>query len=325
MKIPKFLSPTSLHIWESDREEFYLKYLSGVQQQEKAQTLAMAVGSAFDAYVKSSLVRHIFGNTPEGYSLSELLEEQVDPGIMTAAQEAGLYTYNKYVSSGAYAELLDWICRSTSPPRFEFKLTGEVDGVPLLGKPDCCFSHDGALVVLDWKVNGYCSASPTSPKKLYAYCRDTWEPTLEVKRTRGGDGPHKSYVPMDFHGFTIGSHYLDDVDKTWADQLAIYMWMLGEPVGFDKAIACIDQIVAKPTDSWPLLRVAQHRCRISSFWQHSLVRRLKLCWEVIQSGHIFTELTREESDSRCEVLDMQVNARDDDPFWAELSQKGYRG
>lgn len=315
------LSPTSLHLWESNREEFYVKYLSGLARQDENQSLAMSVGSAFDAFVKSALCTHLFGTPPTGYSLDELLEAQVDTIMLDPAREAGKHVFDRYVACGAYRELLDWICRSGEQPRFEFKLVGEIGGVPLVGKPDCWFKAGDVNVVLDWKVNGYCSNSATSPKKLYANCRDTWT-AEEGKPTRGGDGPHKQYCEMDYKGLKIGAHYLDDADKDWADQLATYSWMLGIPVGDEDVVTCIDQIVAKPAEPKPLLRVAQHRCRISSFWQHSLLARYQDCWRTIESGHIFTDMTREESDARCEVLKMQV--RDDDPFWAELAQKGYK-
>jgi len=324
MNIPKYISPTSLHLWESDREAFFLKYLADFKQPDGVQTLAMAAGSAFDAYVKSALHKHIFGNYGECYGLDQLLEAQVDESVISEAREVGAYIFDRYCKCGAYSELLDLLCRSDDAPRFEFTLLGEVNGVPLIGKPDCWFTHKGTHVVLDWKVNGYCSSTPTSPKKLYASCRDTWS-SEEAKPTRGGDGPHKSYVPMDFADLSIGSHWLDDVDKSWADQLSIYTWMLGAPIGSENVVTCIDQIVAKPAEPRPLLRVAQHRCRISSFWQHSLQNRLTDCWRTITSGHIFTELTREESDSRCEVLVMQVNSYDDDPMWAEINQRKYRG
>jgi hypothetical protein len=315
------LSPTSLHLWESNREDFYVKYLSGLERQDEKQSLAMAVGSSFDAYVKSALCKHIFGSCPPGYSLDELLREQVDAEILDDAMAAGKHVFSRYVDCGAYNELLDWICRSDETPRFEFKLTGEIEGISLMGKPDCWFTHKGIHVVLDWKVNGYCSNSATSPKKLYSHCRDTWGED-EGKPTRGGAGPHKMYVPMDYHGLQIGSHYLDDTDAGWADQLCIYSWMLGVPVGAEEVVTCIDQIAAKPGDLSPLLRVAQHRCRISKFWQHSLLGRLQDCWRTIQSGHIFTDMSREESEARCEALKMQL--RDSDPFWSSLSSKGYK-
>lgn len=325
MKIPKFLSPTSLHLWETDREGFFVKYMAVGEHEQKAQTLAMAVGSSFDAYVKSALTHHLFGKCPEGYSLDELLEAQVDAAVMDQARAAGDHVYRRYVACGAYSELLDWICRSDEQPKFEFTLTGEIGGVPMVGKPDAWFTAKGIQVVLDWKVNGYCSNSPTSPKKLYAFCRDTWH-SEEGKPTRGGNGPHKEYKPMDFGGLTIGSHWLDDVDKRWADQLSTYSWMLGSPVGNEDIVTCLDQIVAKPAEPQPLLRVAQHRCRISSFWQGHLLKRYQDCWNTMHSGHIFTDLTREESDSRCEVLTMQVIDMDNSPIWAEIeAKKGYSG
>jgi len=84
--------------------------------------------------------------------------------------------------------------------------------------------------------------------------------------------------------------------------------------------------------------VAQHRCRISAAYQQQLVGRLQDCWNQIQSGHIFTDLSREESDQRCEILDIQLrgevtevsgdavkdtDAMDD--FWADVNKKEYRG
>ena len=34
--------------------------------------------------------------------------------------------------------------------------------------------------------------------------------------------------------------------------------------------------------------------------------RIQKCWQAISSGHIFTDLTREESDQRCAVLEQQA-------------------
>ena len=321
---PKYVSPTSLHLWESDREAFFIKYLSGMPQPDNQQTLAMSVGSAFDAFVKSRLYSDLkLGDDPQ-YGLDALLKEQVDAEIMDDAREAGKYVFECYEACGAYSSLRGDLATSDETPRFEFTLRGQVEGVPLIGKPDCWYSRGGVQVVLDWKVNGYASKSAVSPKKLYRWCRDTWTAD-RAKPTRGGAGPHKQFVPMDFHGHAIGAHWLDDVDKTWADQLTIYSWMLGIPVGDDNIVTCIDQIACKPAEPKPLLRVAQHRCRISPFWQHSMVGRLHDCWNTITSGHIFTELTREESDSRCEVLIMQAQQMDDDPLWALVNQKRYRG
>jgi hypothetical protein len=336
MREPKAVSPTSLHLWERDREAFYTKYLSDNRPPSQAQTEAMAVGSAFDAFVKASLHHHIFGNDGGGeYSLDTLFETQVDEECRPWALRAGRETFHRYRICGCYDELLEELLQSEEPPRFEFKLEQVIGGVPLQGKPDMWYKR-AVQVVLDWKVMGYCSKSAISPLKFYKSCRDTWfhSDDFPVKQTRGGGHPrpHKGYEEIDHHGHKIGGHWLEDVSKNWADQVAIYSWMLGVEVGDESMITCIDQLACKPhpandetTRNHPLIRVAQHRCRISSFWQHSLLGRIQDCWRVLQSGHIFDDMSREDSDARCEILDMEQPADDPDDLWAMVNERQYRG
>ena len=83
------------------------------------------------------------------------------------ALKAGKYAFEAYMLSGAYYELLMLLRESIEAPRFECKLTGNIGGVPFLGKPDCRFVLDlgfGRISgVLDWKVKGFCSKYATSP------------------------------------------------------------------------------------------------------------------------------------------------------------------
>lgn len=336
MRTIKGFSPTSLHLWERDRDEYYLKYLADFKRPDQQQTDAMSVGSAFDAYVKASLHHHIFGNDGDGeYDLENLLTTQCDEACLPFARRAGKECFDRYRICGCYDELLEVMLRSEEPPRFEFTLRGEVGGVPLVGKPDCWFKV-GVQVTLDWKVEGFCSKYSQSPKKFYKSCRDTWEPTDKLKATRGGGQakPHKKYEEIEHHGHKIGAHWLEDVDKKWADQIAIYSWLLGMDVGDEETITCIDQLACKPNPLqkdanerlFPLIRVAQHRCRISSFWQHSLLGRLQDAWRCVQSGHIFDDLSVEDSRARCEVLDMQVPTDDEEEeLWAMVNERQYRG
>ena len=53
--------------------------------------------------------------------------------------------------------------------------------------------------------------------------------------------------------------------------------------------------------------------------------RLQSCWNTIKSGHIFTDLTKEENDARYEVLEMEASVKDDDPFWELVNNKGFYG
>jgi len=306
----------------------------------------MTIGSAFDAFVKCSLHGHLFGHDGDGeYDLKTLFEKQCQvPELRLWAWEAGKYAFDCYRTWGCYDELLRELQQSEDDPQFEFELRGEVGGVPLVGKPDLWYRKN-VQVIYDWKVMGFCSRHPQSPKKFYKTCRDCWGGE-RAKPTRGFKGEpvaHKSYKEIDHFGHKIGAHFLEEVDSKWADQIAIYTWMSGVPVGDEDTIVGLDQLSCKPSpdpdaNRWPLIRVAQHRCRISAAYQQQLVGRLQDCWNQIQSGHIFTDLSREESDQRCEILDIQLrgevtevsgdavkdtDAMDD--FWADVNKKEYRG
>jgi len=346
MRTVKKISPTSLHLWERERDSFYVKYLSEEPRPWEPQTEAMTIGSAFDAFVKCSLHGHLFGHDGDGeYDLKTLFEKQCQvPELRLWAWEAGKYAFDCYRTWGCYDELLRELQQSEDDPQFEFELRGEVGGVPLVGKPDLWYRKN-VQVIYDWKVMGFCSRHPQSPKKFYKTCRDCWGGE-RAKPTRGFKGEpvaHKSYKEIDHFGHKIGAHFLEEVDSKWADQIAIYTWMSGVPVGDEDTIVGLDQLSCKPSpdpdaNRWPLIRVAQHRCRISAAYQQQLVGRLQDCWNQIQSGHIFTDLSREESDQRCEILDIQLrgevtevsgdavkdtDAMDD--FWADVNKKEYRG
>jgi hypothetical protein len=240
------------------------------------------------------------------FQFDAIFADQVEPQNRDWALEHGQYVFDAYKFSGAYEDLLSLLKQSKQAPQFEFTIEGCIETVPLLGKPDLRFIHPlGSHVILDFKVNGYCSKSPTSPCKNYRLVRDGWG-DLTAKASRGNNTAHKEYKPFLWKGVEIHNGWLEDANTDWADQLAIYSWMLGEPVGDENVIVCIDQIVAKPTSSKPLLRIANHRARISAVHQKTLLSRIQACWTALTTGHIFPDLTREENDQRCQVLEQQA-------------------
>lgn len=304
MRIPAYLSPSQLGMFEKNPEEWYLQHGTEIRATKPLQTNYMSIGSSFDAYVKSALHASIFGvGADPRFDLETLFEDQVEPQNRDWAWENGRYVFESYKLSGAYDELLALLQQSKYSPQFEFKIEGTIENVPLLGKPDLRFVHpSGAHIILDWKCNGFCSKSATSPCTNYRMVRDGWVGTP----SRGANRAHKNYTPIDWKGLEIHNGWLENTNTSWADQLAIYAWMLGEPVGDENVVVCIDQIVAKPSDPKPLLRVANHRARISSSYQRTLIERLKVCWKAIEDNYIFPELTKEESQQRCELLEKQA-------------------
>lgn len=265
----------------------------------------MSIGSAFDAYIKSHIYSVLFGKekikgTP--YELNTIFEKQVESQHRIWAREHGKVIFDRYVAAGALADLMLMLNKAIGTPRFEFDLQSEVRGkdrnlagVMFLGKPDLYFtSSEGIGVSLDWKVNGYCGGHNTSPKPGYV-------------RIMPGFQMHKDCVRHTHKGIVINKALtLDKVDRDWAEQLSIYSWLCGEPVGGDFIVA-IDQIACKPTGSrYPELRFAQHRLTIDPEFQHEVYRIAEELWNCIQSGHYYSEMTREESDSRCAIMDAKA-------------------
>lgn len=305
MREVKYLSPTSIDLFYKDTQEFYLRYLADNRPPRFPQTQPMSVGSAFDAYIKSYLYETLFGNVTPEFELDTLFEAQVEEQNRDWARDAGKYCFEQYKDHGALADLMIELEQATEDPRFEFTVEGRVnheaniDGVTLLGKPDVYFhTKEGGAVVYDWKVNGFCSRSNTSPAKGYI-------------NLRPGGKIHPKAFPAPKNGLMINSAMtLDEVNDSWATQTAIYAWLLGEEVG-GEFIVGIDQLACGAAGNpYPEIRVAKHRCLIAKDFQLEVYNKAVHVWEVIKSGHIFRELTKEASLSRQSMLDQTHAAYD---------------
>jgi hypothetical protein len=317
MRMPKYLSPTSLKIWKEKRDDFYLFYLADNKAQRPPQTQPMSVGSAFDAYVKSFLVEKLLGKRPE-FEFDTIFTQQVEPHNRDWALEAGKVCFDAYQKQGALSDILYDMVGCIGEPRFETKLEGFVtsvsvskEGIPLLGKPDIFFIHKGgARVIFDWKVNGYCGANATSPKPGYIRER-TNDP-----RTTGKS--HAKAIGTMHQGVKISMyHPLCAVDKEWAAQLSIYAWLLGEDIGSDFVVA-IDQLACGPDGfGGKAIRVAQHRSVVTPAFQKEVFTDAAKAWEQIKSGHIYEWMTRADSDAQCAMLESMA-AAPADPLFDEM-------
>lgn len=304
MRSPISVSPSAFAKFEKNVEDYYFSYLCENRPEREPQAQAASAGSAFDANVKAHLIEDIFG-TSFDESFEKLFEQQVESHNRDFARPAGKHIMASYVACGAYQDLLDLMKDCKEAPKFEFDANTVIDGIPISGKPDCRFVHrHGAHVVLDWKVNGYCSEkSAVSPNKGYALCRDgsDWP-----KPSRSHGKSHELYKPREFLGLMINEFFMEHVSVDWADQTSMYGWMMGEPIGSENMVVCIEQVVAKPNGETPLLRIANHKCQVSPAHQFGLKQRIKVMWEAIKSGHIFNNLSDEENAAKCEELDKRA-------------------
>jgi hypothetical protein len=288
MRIPEYLSPTSIKLFEQDTEKFYWRYLCPVKQPRDPQTQPMCVGSAFDAYCKSWLYDKLIGDGNPEFERDTLFEAQVEPHNYDFAKMAGEHVFGAYKQEGCLRALMSELKKSVGPPRFEFSMVQEVSGVPLRGIPDIFFiNEEGARVIYDWKVNGYCSTRTKSPMKGYV-------------RLMPGDKVHKNAHVINFKGIPINAAMkLEDGDRAWADQETIYSWILGEPVGSEEVIFGIEQICGPPAK----LRFASHRLRCSPEYQYGLLETIEDIWERINTGRIFDYLDDAGNDERIMQLD----------------------
>jgi len=305
MKTPRFLSYSSMTLWEKQPEEFYLRYLAEHPAPRLPQEPPMAVGSAFDAYVKAALNYALYGTavSPK-FEFGEIFESQVEPHNRDFALKAGKHVFRAYKLTGAFNELLSLLQQSVEPPRFEFKVNGVVAGAPFTGKPDCRFVLDFGLgpihCILDWKVRGYCSKYAASPSKGYMLCRDGYQ---SEKPSKSHNTQHTNFLEYNHRGLTVNAGYMEYCNDEYADQLCLYGWLLGEKPGDENVVGMIEEIVSKPASSTPLLRVANHRARVKADYQQKLLERVGRCWQAITSGNVFTDLTPEENAGRREVLE----------------------
>jgi hypothetical protein len=305
MRKPKYISPSSLTSFYEDRDDFYIKYMSPNRRPRDPQTNYMAAGSAFDAYVKSYLHNCLYGKHPE-YELETILASQVEPHNLDWARVAGKKIFEQYKVSGALSDLVIELQAAVGDVKFEMQVEarvpheGCVNGIPFLGKPDLYFkTANDRMIVYDWKVNGWCGKSNVSPVKGYIVCRDGWV----GKQSRSNNKSHKDSFMMVVDGFRINvAATLENYSEQWAQQLCIYGWVLGEPVGSD-VIAGIDQLCSNGNEQ---VRVATHRGRISPEFQNQVYKKAQHMWECICSGHVFDDIPREASYYRCLSLDKDL-------------------
>lgn len=299
MRTPEYLSPSSLNKFYNDREQYYIEYLSDAKPPREPQNNHMAIGSAFDAYIKSYLHEKLIGKDP-AYEKTTLFEMQVEPHNRDLVRNDAQIIFDQYLKSGCVADLLLELNKCLGLPTFESEIRGtiskDIHSVPLLGRPDLRFlSQQSCRVILDWKVNGHYTRSPHSPMKGYLRLLN--------------DGPvtqHKDCYPSKHKGVTINiGHNLEDLKSDWADQFSIYAWLCGEPIGADFIVA-VDQIVCDNTKSPRKIRFAQHRMLVSAEYQHKLYDRAAQAWKAITTKHIFFETDRATSDAKCAVLEQQA-------------------
>ena len=304
-KRPKYLSPSALALWDTNKQEFFLRYLAFDKPPRPPQTQPMSVGSAFDAVVKDQLATDLGIKTP-ALEFDSLFEENVESQNRSFAFEAGYICFKAYKYSGAYHDLVKLLMKADKVVLDERKAPTPIRGLAgevftASGVPDIEFVMRGQYCVYDLKARGYCGQGNTSPTAGYILCRDGWS---GVQNRSNGEA-HKKCA-FEFHpifGEVDGNETLEEANRDWGVQLATYGWMAGAPVGSELFVG-IDELCCGPGG----IRVAQHRTTISPAFQHTAYDRYVSLWSILHSDWIFRDMTEAESKERCTIMMRQAMA-----------------
>jgi hypothetical protein len=297
------ISPTALNTFETDPTAFVLTYV--LRAPRPKQLKVMSIGSAFDSRCKAYLTAELCGGSEKDLFI-QLFESSVEPHNRTWAMAESKQLFDWYKKTGALSDLVIELTGFQTAPKFEFSVNrtiiekavhteGATIAIPLTGKPDCYFVNvEHAKVILDWKVNGYCSKA--SPLAGYVRCRDL---------TGFNEGTYKGTTALKYKGIYIG--YGVPLKREWNDQLIIYSWMLGEgEVSFDpdEWIVGIEQLACNLDAPNPAkkLRVASFRLGRDPGAARTLWERLTRMWQAVQRGHYFLSVSQEESDMKTETI-----------------------
>jgi hypothetical protein len=108
---------------------------------------------------------------------------------------------------------------------------------------------------------------------------------------------------------------------------------MGAAPGDENVIVGIDELVSKSRlkdELPPLLRIAQHRARISASFQMEVLAGLKTLWNSIQEGWIRPDLSRDESAGWFETcqqaaIGLASDGSPEDEYYNQVAQTPYRG
>ena len=294
-RVSTYYSPTQLKMFERDRREYIRRYIYGAGGIE--QTPAMAIGGAFDCFVKGAIAQE-FG---VAFDLDANLRRAIQVDKLWDAVRADAETlFGEYVSSGQLDRLiLDMWDNDVQVDTIEMEQKRTFDiggGVIVLGIPDLTYvGADGVRVVLDWKVNGRYSAKGGTVLTNFV---NAYPPT----KMSSSNGAHKKVMRGKISGMWCDVEGLRC--KAHNDQLSTY----GLAFGDSEIIGWIEQVCCTPDEGRRFVVV---RGRLNCT---AVKERYKHMHEVLSSGHMFDSLARSESDSLMADIWVEVCAEANTAF-----------
>lgn len=211
------LSPSQLTMWLRSEEDYYIRYFL---KEREAQTPAMAVGSAFDSFVKAELLAK---DGEDKKKLFATFIRSVEPQCYEEAVGAGAAVFMAYIHSGAFDALKRDLRGHTV--RCEERVVTTIGGIKL----NCVADLFTDTVVHDWKVNGYYS----SGRPEQGYLRMWKDGNNKATDQRFEIMDDRSIPPWNIQLRTYA--LVHKAEQIWVDQIiypgprvAQYRYMVGE-------------------------------------------------------------------------------------------------
>lgn len=206
IRLPEYISPSTFLIADRCDLSAYIEKWAGANFRRE-QTMPMAVGSAFDSFIKAEIA--IALGKPN--KLAELLKTVELPAAITVGKELA----EKYIEAGCLKRLLDQGLNT-----IEMDEKKDIWGVPVFCRLDAALTDNTPV---DWKVNGYGSQWGASPFQGYIRRMDRGM-NVAIPLTR---------VPL-----------MEEINRDWAIQLLFYWWVLAPPI-IGPARGIIEQVAIK--------------------------------------------------------------------------------
>lgn len=288
-----YISPTQLDMYHGSMDKYYLRYFTewGRAYAKQGTTPAMCVGSAFDGMIKKELVS-LMGGAAQLKGGVGGVPAFLESVVMPVANAC----FQFYLSSGAFMELVTDIrgCRIVMEDTLQANVSwaeaggdaGRRSVVPFYGKPDLWGrlpDSGGKPLILDWKVSGFFDSVGRLKAEAAAWLAGQTVGS-GVKKTPVAGGYLREFGP---HG--TGRGLLDRSEtgivhgvrvglsarglKKWLHQLCLYGWMLGEEVGAEDWVVCLDLICPG--------RIVQYRGIVPASYQRALIRFAVEMWETV--------------------------------------------
>jgi len=286
VKFPSYLSPSSLNMFENQPAKFYLLRQAPDPIDWEPQGLNAAIGSAFDYYFKSELLKthlsHLKDNV-KATLLNSMYDKREKERLKTLSVSRILWETSvtkKYRTEGMHRKVKDLFnIYSETDLFFETNWVGTeihkrsfAGSVPLFMKLDNAISIDGVVVPHDIKY----SRMNLKPGYL-----NRWD----IQNLGNGSynvierGSHKNYKVDDA---------LSTFGIAWATQLCTYGWGIGtsNPLKPEPFMSEIHML----SESESGIKIGLYRNIIDIDLQKSVIDRYEYAWDSIKNGKYLQNL-----------------------------------